>query len=258
MAPDGVSLAVAITAPRPVISPFTTRFTMDADGARFAACAVDTQAAEVKILAAASAAGFQGRSVCVEALGAPSRTWGDAAAQSIRAVTALGGGTVTLSDTDISLVALEGTSQAVFDRVVGEQFVERIRRMGQAELFGEGFRPARRRADGADHFTAVHFLHRGREVARDPAGADDAPAQGAWHGFRGVAGLKNGHGERNELRLNGRGWGRSRPQIPLINCIHAKTLAHFRRKPTPHLQRPAPLRALVPRQPDLLHHRKDP
>ena len=119
-APDGVSLAIAITAPRPVISPFTTRFTLDSEGARFSACAVDTPASEVKILAAASAAGFQGRSNCVEALGAPSRTWGDAAAMAIKGIAELGGGTVTLSDTDISLVALEGTSQAVFDRVVGE------------------------------------------------------------------------------------------------------------------------------------------
>lgn len=119
-APDGVRLAVAITAPRPVISPFTTRFSLNADGARFTACAVDTPGAEVKIMAAASQAGFQGRSPCVEALGVPSRTWGDAAAQAIRAVGALGGGTVTLSDTDISLVALQGTEQSLFDRVVGE------------------------------------------------------------------------------------------------------------------------------------------
>lgn len=118
--PEGVTLAVAITAPRPVISPFTTRFTLDDDGARFTACAVDTPSAAVKIMAAASAAGFQGRSPCIEALGVPSRTWGDAAAMAIRAVGELGGGSVTLSDTDISLVALEGTSQADFDRVVGE------------------------------------------------------------------------------------------------------------------------------------------
>ena len=38
--PDGVRLAVAITAPRPVISPFTTRFTKDEDGVRFDAWAV--------------------------------------------------------------------------------------------------------------------------------------------------------------------------------------------------------------------------
>ena len=118
--PEGVRLAVAITAPRPVISPFTTRFTLDEDGARFSACAVDTPGTEVKIMAAASAAGFAGRSPCVEALGVPSRTWGDAVALAIRAVGALGGGTVTLADTDIALVALEGTEQALFDRVVGE------------------------------------------------------------------------------------------------------------------------------------------
>jgi len=118
--PDGVTIAVAITAPRPVISPYTTRFTLDENGARFAACAVDTTAAEIKIMSAATAVGFEGRSPCVEALGTPSRTWGDAAALAIRAVGDLGGGTVTLSDTDITLLALQGTDQALFDRVVGE------------------------------------------------------------------------------------------------------------------------------------------
>ena len=119
-APEGVGLAIAISAPRPVISPFTTRFVLDGDGARFAACAVPDSAAETQVIAAASAAGFQGRSTCVEALGVPSRTWGDANAMAIKAVTDLGGGTVTLADTDVSLVALEGTDQDLFDRVVGE------------------------------------------------------------------------------------------------------------------------------------------
>jgi OOP family OmpA-OmpF porin len=38
----------------------------------------------------------------------------------IKAVTAIGQGTITFSDADISLVAAEGTAQAVFDRAVGE------------------------------------------------------------------------------------------------------------------------------------------
>lgn len=119
-APDGVRSMISITAPRPVISPFTTRFTKDTDGVRFDACAVDSIAAESEILAAASAAGFKGKSNCVQALGVPSRTWSKAVAQSINAVDALGGGTFTISDTDITLSALEGTDQATFDQVMGE------------------------------------------------------------------------------------------------------------------------------------------
>ncbi len=118
--PDGVALAVAITAPRPVISPYTTRFVLDDGRARFVACTIDSAEAERLVLAAATEAGFEGKANCVNALGVPSRTWGEAVAMSIRAVKTLGGGTVTLSDTDVSLEAALGTDEALFERTVGE------------------------------------------------------------------------------------------------------------------------------------------
>lgn len=117
--PDNIRVTLGLNAPRPVISPFTTRFTLDADGARFNACAVDSAQARAKITAAAREAGLTGDSGCVEALGVPSLTWGDAVAQAIMAVRDLGGGTVTVADTDVALVALEGTDQDLFDTVVG-------------------------------------------------------------------------------------------------------------------------------------------
>ena len=117
--PDEVRLAVQISAPRPVISPFTTRFTLDETGARFDACAADTSEAVSAILAAASEAGFQERANCTLALGAPSRTWGDAVAMAISAVGDMGGGTVTVADTDITLIAPIGTDQRAFDNAVG-------------------------------------------------------------------------------------------------------------------------------------------
>ncbi len=118
--PQGVKLAVQISAPRPVVSPYITRFSLSEDGARFDACAADTPEAERAIIDAAQTAGYSGNSPCVQALGVPSRTWGATVAQSINAVGRLGGGTVTVSDTDITLVALQGTAQATFDTVVGE------------------------------------------------------------------------------------------------------------------------------------------
>lgn len=117
--PDGVRLAVDISAPRPVISPFTTRFTLDAEGARFDACTADTAEAVDMILVAASEAGFQERANCILALGAPSRTWGEAVAQAIQAVDNIGGGTITISDTDVTLIAPASTGQATFDNIVG-------------------------------------------------------------------------------------------------------------------------------------------
>ncbi|MEP1386707.1 MAG: OmpA family protein [Yoonia sp.] len=118
--PTNVWVTVDLTAPRPVISPFTTRFAIDEEGARFDACAVDSTEALSAIVAAAEDAGFTGDPGCIEALGVPSRTWGEAVALSITAVKDLGGGTVTISDTDIALVAQQGTAQTTFDRVVGQ------------------------------------------------------------------------------------------------------------------------------------------
>jgi len=117
--PDNLRLAVEISSPRPVIAPFTTRFLLDADGPRFDACAADTEETLQMILEAASNAGLQDRVNCTLALGAPSRTWGDAVALSIGALADLGGGTVTVSDTDVTLVAALGTDPALFDRTAG-------------------------------------------------------------------------------------------------------------------------------------------
>ncbi|WGH79508.1 OmpA family protein [Jannaschia ovalis] len=119
--PRDVALALDIAAPRPVITPFTLRFILPADGApRFEACAVDSEAARARVLTAASAAGFTGKADCEIGLGVPSASWGAAVAEGIAALDALGGGTLTLSDADVSLIALEGTSPELFERVTAE------------------------------------------------------------------------------------------------------------------------------------------
>ena len=120
MRPDGLPVTIDISAPRPVITPFTLRFVKDAEGARFDACSADTEAARSRILAAAIAAGMEGKGACTIGLGVPSPRWADAAEAAIRAVAAMGNGTVTFADADVSLIAAEGTDQAAFDRAVGE------------------------------------------------------------------------------------------------------------------------------------------
>lgn len=120
VAPPGLDIEMTINAPRPVVTPFTLRFTIDADGARFDACAADTEEAREIILAAGAAAGAPASQTCTLALGVPSRTWGQATARAIAALAQLGGGTVTFSDADVTLVAAAGTDPALFDRVVGE------------------------------------------------------------------------------------------------------------------------------------------
>lgn len=119
-APPGLRLMLDISAPRPVITPFTLRFIIDADGARFDACSADTEKAQTRILNAALKAGLTGQGRCTVGMGVPTPSWGQAVEQSIAALSSIGGGSVTFSDADITLLALEGTDQDRFDTVVGE------------------------------------------------------------------------------------------------------------------------------------------
>jgi OmpA-OmpF porin, OOP family len=119
-APGGVRLGLDISAPRPVITPFTLRFTIDGDGARFDACTAHTEEGRARIVAAGIAAGVQGRPNCTIGLGVPSPDWPDAVSRGIAALNAMGGGSLTFSDADVTLVAAEGTPQNTFDRVAGE------------------------------------------------------------------------------------------------------------------------------------------
>ncbi|MFU8881357.1 MAG: OmpA family protein [Rhodobacterales bacterium] len=118
--PTGVRLALDISAPRPVITPFNLRFLLSEGKGRFDACSADTTEAQTRILAAARAAGLDDRGSCTIGLGVPSPNWARAVEQSIAALAEIGGGSVTFTDADITLLAEEGTDQALFDRVVGE------------------------------------------------------------------------------------------------------------------------------------------
>ncbi len=115
-----MTLALSVSAPRPVISPYTVRFTIDDRGPHFDACAADSEEERDMILAAARAAGATGQLDCTLALGVPTRSWGEAVSLGITALAELGGGSVTFSDADVVLVAAEGTAITDFDRVVGE------------------------------------------------------------------------------------------------------------------------------------------
>jgi OOP family OmpA-OmpF porin len=118
--PEGVELMMDISAPRPVLTPFTLRFVKDADGARFDSCSADTDAARNAILAAAAEAGTTGRQNCTIGLGVPTPSWGPASVSGIMAVADLGLATITFKDADVTLVAAPEVTQADFDRVVGE------------------------------------------------------------------------------------------------------------------------------------------
>lgn len=119
-APRTALLSIDISAPRPVITPFTLRFLIDENGPRFDACSAHTTVGRARIVSAATEAGLTDAANCTIGLGVPSPDWPDAVETGIRAVSELGGGSITFSDADVTLVAPDTTSQATFDRIVGE------------------------------------------------------------------------------------------------------------------------------------------
>jgi OOP family OmpA-OmpF porin len=120
LAPSNLRVKMDISAPRPVLTPFTLRFVLDESGARFDACSADTERARARIVAAGVTAGITGKTNCTIGLGVPSPRWAEAAEVGIKAIQTLGAGTITFSDADISLLGATTTSQADFDRVVGD------------------------------------------------------------------------------------------------------------------------------------------
>lgn len=118
--PDGLDVVLDISAPRPVITPFTLRFVRTATDARFEACSADSEATRARILRAARNAGLTGPERCDVGLGMPSPQWAQAVETALAALAEFETGSVTFSDADVTLIAGEGTPQALFDRVIGE------------------------------------------------------------------------------------------------------------------------------------------
>jgi OOP family OmpA-OmpF porin len=118
--PDGLDVSLEISAPRPVITPFTLRVIKDARGLRFDACSAATEEGRARILAAATRAGLQGRASCLIGLGVPSPNWAAAAEVAIEKLGQLDAGNITFSDADVTLIADETVPQEAFDRVAGE------------------------------------------------------------------------------------------------------------------------------------------
>ncbi|MFP4275736.1 MAG: OmpA family protein, partial [Paracoccaceae bacterium] len=87
---------------------------------RFDACSAGSEEGRERILRAAGAAGLEGAAECRIGLGVPSATWPEAVELALAALAELGGASVTFSDADITLIAPEDTSQALFDRVMGD------------------------------------------------------------------------------------------------------------------------------------------
>ena len=108
-----------LVAPRPLVSPYPFRFRLGEGGGSLDACAADTEAAQERILTAARAAGAQGRLSCQLALGAPSARWAVAVEQSLGTLSAIGRGTLAISDAEVLLSVPHDVPQDQLDRAVG-------------------------------------------------------------------------------------------------------------------------------------------
>lgn len=118
--PDGIVVVLDISAPRPVITPFSLRFVRTEARARLEDCSADSEADQDQIVAAARAAGLVGVANCQIGLGIPSPHWAEAVELAIAATQEIGTATVSFQDADVTLVAAVNTEQDLFDRVVGQ------------------------------------------------------------------------------------------------------------------------------------------
>ncbi len=116
-APRGVDLTLDLSAPRPVIAPFTLHYLVEAGTGRFDACSADSEATRTRIL---RAAGLGVDGACRIGLGRPSPHWAEAVERAIAALAGIGDGSVTFADTDITFAAAETTPRALFDRAANE------------------------------------------------------------------------------------------------------------------------------------------
>ncbi len=108
--PDGVALALDVSAPRPVIAPFAFDFAIEDGVGHLAACSAESDDAADAIVAAVRTAGLEGDADCRVGLGSPSPDWGTAIVSGLDALKELGGGRFVLSDIAAHLTAPEGTT----------------------------------------------------------------------------------------------------------------------------------------------------
>ncbi|MFK5996868.1 MAG: OmpA family protein [Rhodobacterales bacterium] len=116
--PKSLKLVLDVSAPRPVITPFLFRLKIVDGQAALDACSADTNFARGKIIRALRTVNLTGDIACEVGLGVPTTDWSKAVVLSIAAMKNIRSGTITLSDSDISLIASANVKQKTFDNAV--------------------------------------------------------------------------------------------------------------------------------------------
>lgn len=109
--PAGLKVEMRLSAPRPVLTPFSLHARQEGEATRLEACSASDAAEAGRIRAAAG----QPEAGCTLGLGTPSPDWAAAAEAALAALRALGAGEVTLTDADVTLAAGPATTPAEFD-----------------------------------------------------------------------------------------------------------------------------------------------
>ncbi|MGB1153083.1 MAG: OmpA family protein [Paracoccaceae bacterium] len=116
--PKGVALFLKISVPRPVISPFVFRAIKLEEGFRLEACSALDAEVQGQILKSIMAYAFEGKQSCQIGLGMPDVHWPKAIQNALKALDSLAAGSLTITDTEIKLVADAATPQKGFDLVI--------------------------------------------------------------------------------------------------------------------------------------------
>ena len=117
--PKGIALLLEISVPRPVISPFVFRAIKLEKGFRLEACSALNDEVQDKILKSLMAFTFEGKQSCQIGLGMPDLHWPKAIQNSLKALDRFTAGSLTITDTEVKLVADAATAQQEFDQAIG-------------------------------------------------------------------------------------------------------------------------------------------
>ncbi len=115
--PANVTLTLDIKSPLPIVTPFRFAMSLKDGTVTFRECSAETNEGRARILSAVRRAGAAELPQCNLALGSPSPFWPQAVDLAITGLEELGGGTLEVSDTNVTLTALVESDPAKLAQV---------------------------------------------------------------------------------------------------------------------------------------------
>lgn len=116
--PESIDLVLELTAPRPVISPYSLRAVKEGDTLKFDSCSAASEAMSADIVKSVDLLGLAGSKNCQVGLGMPTQTWPQATKTALASLSEFEKATVTFANTSIKLVADETTDPDFFQTTV--------------------------------------------------------------------------------------------------------------------------------------------